>query len=158
VLVCYRKCRASYTELYDKRVEQVRCVRRRTSRLWYRAELTGDWSYRYTDGAGPPDVETHSWVFTSTHAALLFRQCTPTGDDVTREELGVPDGGAIDCGRVARAVGAPLFEDASFAFDGIVSGGDYKLRTSNGTPAGCIGEDYEEHKGSARSAAPRSSA
>ena len=110
---CFERCRAGYARLAYHRESRVACVRRRASRLWYRAQLDVDFR-QSTIGRGHL-IETlahQRWTFRSRRAAIVFRQCSVAesrlAPEFAREVAGVPGGGAIACDRVEPAIVAPV--------------------------------------------------
>ena len=132
-----RACRQGYELLEETRFQppRVRCVPRRTSRLWYRARLDVKYDGQRVNGIVKTDTK-HKWSFTSDHAAVLYRQCSALAlegtDNHKHDEaaLGVPDNAArMPCARVGRALGAELLEDVSFGYRGVIVGGSFSDRT-----------------------------
>jgi hypothetical protein len=152
---CFERCRAGYARLLYQTESRVACVRRRASRLWYRAQLDVDFRQSTIGLGGPIETLAHQrWTFRSSRAAIVFRQCsvaeTRLPPETARELAGVPGGGAIACDRVEPALVATatdLVEDASFSFAGEIKGSEYETLTRHTTPVNTTWRNPDESIG-----------
>ncbi|MDA0158759.1 hypothetical protein OM076_00665 [Solirubrobacter ginsenosidimutans] len=152
--LCFKRCRAGYARLDYSRESRVACVRRRASRLWYRAELDVDFHQSTIGLGGPIETFAHQrWTFRSSRAAIVFRQCSVAGTrlppETARDVADVPAGGAIACDRVEPALlaSADLVEDASFSFAGEIKGSEYEHLTRHTTPMNTTWRNPDESIG-----------
>jgi hypothetical protein len=143
---CWKFCPRSHAALPsahpDGEPDEVRCVKRRTTRLFYGLKLTARYRYEHGNvviGAGvsqPPDrgyeeTTEHEWTFRPRNEAVtLFRQCTMRS---SQELVGISllIDPAIECERQERALRSrkmrfSLSEDVSLRAAGTLDGGAFR--------------------------------
>ena len=147
---CYAKCARRFvkevTFVYERNRDlRVRCVPRRTTRIYYGLKLRATFRHEQRGPGIDTAVETHSWTFRPRVPAMtLFRRCAPVlfdanGDEVADDpRLGaVRLDPALKCARHQRRLrkaipGIRVFEDASLRVNGTIVGGPYLLRRTEG--------------------------